>query len=78
MLFVGVLKVVTFQVVVVSNEDNSFILINYGDIAETVQLWLVRPFAIRTKFSLSGELSSASWCCCYASTSRSYWCLKHI
>ncbi len=35
------LKVVTFQVVLVSNSDRSFILINYGDIAETSQAWLV-------------------------------------
>uniref|UniRef100_A0A8C1NAN1 Alpha-tectorin n=1 Tax=Cyprinus carpio TaxID=7962 RepID=A0A8C1NAN1_CYPCA len=32
--------VVTFQVVLVSNGDRSFILINYGDIAQTGQVWL--------------------------------------
>ncbi|XP_026072663.1 alpha-tectorin-like [Carassius auratus] len=31
---------VTFQVVLVSNGDRSFILINYGDIAQTGQVWL--------------------------------------
>ncbi len=41
MLYLGVLKVVTFQVVLVSNVHRSFILINYGDIAETEQKWLV-------------------------------------
>ncbi len=35
------LKVVTFQVVLVSNGDRSFILINYGDIAQTARVWLV-------------------------------------
>uniref|UniRef100_A0A8C2BNS2 NIDO domain-containing protein n=1 Tax=Cyprinus carpio TaxID=7962 RepID=A0A8C2BNS2_CYPCA len=32
--------VVTFQVVLVSNDDRSFILNNYGDIAQTGQVWL--------------------------------------
>ena len=38
---VGILKVVTFQVILVSSVHRSFILINYGDIAETKQIWLV-------------------------------------
>uniref|UniRef100_A0A673FR82 NIDO domain-containing protein n=1 Tax=Sinocyclocheilus rhinocerous TaxID=307959 RepID=A0A673FR82_9TELE len=33
--------VATFQMVFVSNVHRSFILINYGDIAETEQMWLV-------------------------------------
>lgn len=41
MLSVGILKVVTFQLVLVSNVHRTFILINYGDIAETDQIWLV-------------------------------------
>ena len=41
MLTLGILKEVTFQVVLVSNVHRSFILINYGDIAETEQMWQV-------------------------------------
>lgn len=41
MLSLAILKVVTFQVVLVSNVHRSFILINYGDIAETEQMWMV-------------------------------------
>lgn len=41
MLSVCILKVVTFQVVLVSNVHRTFVLINYGDIAETEQIWLV-------------------------------------
>ncbi len=47
------LKVVTFQVVLVSNGDRSFILINYGDIAETSQAWLVSGVKILTQFTNS-------------------------
>ncbi len=46
-LYLGVFEGGTFQVVLVSNVHRSFILINYGDIAETEQKWLVsddRPF----------------------------------
>ncbi len=43
-------KVVTFQVVLVSNGDRSFILINYGDIAETGQVWLVSGVKMVTHF----------------------------
>jgi hypothetical protein len=41
MTSVGILKVVSFQMVLVSNVHRTFILINYGDIAETEQIWLV-------------------------------------
>ena len=41
MLSIGVLKVVTFQVVLAYNVHRSFILIYYGDVAETVQPWQV-------------------------------------
>lgn len=41
MVFICVLKVVTFQLVLLSNVDHSFILFNYGNIAETRQQWLV-------------------------------------
>ncbi|KAF4114438.1 hypothetical protein G5714_004661 [Onychostoma macrolepis] len=58
--------VVTFQVVLVSNGDRSFILINYGDIAETGQVWLagydtvdsVNSFTIPA--ASAPELSSSS------------------
>ncbi len=50
LLFVVVFKVVTFQVVLVSNGDRSFILINYGDIAETGQVWLVSGVKMVTHF----------------------------
>lgn len=41
MLFICVLKVVTFQLVLLSNVDHSFILFNYGNISESRQQWLV-------------------------------------
>lgn len=41
MLSIGVLKVVTFQLVLAYNVHRSFILIYYGDVAETGQLWQV-------------------------------------
>lgn len=41
MLSVCIFKVVTFQLVLVSNVHRTFILINYGDIAQTEQIWLV-------------------------------------
>uniref|UniRef100_A0A673H3F0 NIDO domain-containing protein n=1 Tax=Sinocyclocheilus rhinocerous TaxID=307959 RepID=A0A673H3F0_9TELE len=57
---------VTFQVVLVSNGDRSFILINYGDVAETSQTWLagydtvdsVNSFTIPA--ASAPELSSSS------------------
>ncbi|KAK9953845.1 hypothetical protein ABG768_015968 [Culter alburnus] len=66
MLSVGILKVVTFQVVLVSNVHRTFILINYGDIAETEQIWLagyntadsVNSFTIPV--TSAPELSSSS------------------
>ncbi len=39
MLSIGVLKVVTFQVILAYNVHRSFILIYYGGIAETGQPW---------------------------------------
>jgi len=41
MTSVGILKVVSFQTVLVSSVHRTFILINYGNIAETKQIWLV-------------------------------------
>ncbi|XP_039511368.1 uncharacterized protein LOC120466815, partial [Pimephales promelas] len=57
---------VTFQVVLASNGERSFILINYGDIAETGQIWLagydtvdsVNSFTIPA--ASAPELSSSS------------------
>ncbi|XP_016406132.1 alpha-tectorin-like [Sinocyclocheilus rhinocerous] len=58
--------VVTFQLVLISNVVHSFILFNYGNIAETLQRWLAHydtvDFAHSYNFSLStaSELSSNS------------------
>ncbi|XP_056116472.1 uncharacterized protein LOC130092597, partial [Rhinichthys klamathensis goyatoka] len=57
---------VTFQVVLASNGDRSFILINYGDIAETGQVWLAGYDTVDsvTSFTIPAasapELSSSS------------------
>ncbi|KAG1960385.1 pancreatic secretory granule membrane major glycoprotein GP2-like [Pimephales promelas] len=56
----------TFQVVLVSNGDRSFILINYGDIAETGQVWLAGFDTVDSSHSFvisslsAAELSSNS------------------
>lgn len=41
MLSLGVFKVVTFQVVLAYNVHRSFILIYYGNVAQTGQPWQV-------------------------------------
>jgi len=41
MLSVGLLKVASFQVVLAYNVHRSFIVIYYGDVAETGQTWRV-------------------------------------
>lgn len=45
MLSVGVLKVASFQVVLAYNVHRSFILIYYGDVAETGLPWQVSEVA---------------------------------
>ncbi|XP_077073861.1 pancreatic secretory granule membrane major glycoprotein GP2 [Siphateles boraxobius] len=57
--------VVTFQLVLLSNVDQSFILFNYGNIAETRQQWLARYGTVDfahsyTSLLTSSELSSNS------------------
>ncbi len=49
MLSIGVLKVVTFQVILAYNVHRSFILIYYGGVAETGQLWQVSEVLFLTQ-----------------------------
>ncbi|ROI24879.1 Sushi, nidogen and EGF-like domain-containing protein 1 [Anabarilius grahami] len=51
---------VTFQVVLVSNGERSFILINYGDIAETGQVWLAGFDTVDSSHSFAISLVNAS------------------
>ncbi len=49
MLSIGVLKVVTFQVILAYNVHRSFILIYYGGVAETGQPWQVSEVLVLTQ-----------------------------
>ncbi|XP_058618388.1 uncharacterized protein si:dkey-9l20.3 [Onychostoma macrolepis] len=51
--------VVTFQVVLVSNAHRSFILVNYGDIAETEQMWQAGYSTLDSVHSFTIPVSSA-------------------
>ncbi|ROL48213.1 Pancreatic secretory granule membrane major glycoprotein GP2 [Anabarilius grahami] len=51
---------VNFQVVLVSNGERSFILINYGDIAETGQVWLAGFDTVDSSHSFAISLLNAS------------------
>uniref|UniRef100_A0A8C1TEU1 NIDO domain-containing protein n=1 Tax=Cyprinus carpio TaxID=7962 RepID=A0A8C1TEU1_CYPCA len=50
---------VTFQVVLVSNVHRSFILINYGDIAETEQMWQAGYSTLDSLHSFTIPVTSA-------------------
>ncbi|CAM4683270.1 unnamed protein product [Leuciscus chuanchicus] len=53
-------RVVTFQVILVSSVHRSFILINYGDIAETKQIWLAGYNTVDSVNSFTIPVTSAS------------------
>ncbi len=57
MLSIGVLKVVTFQVVLAYNVHRSFILIYYGSIAETGQPWQVSELLVLTQCAYEKKMS---------------------
>ncbi len=58
MLSIGVLKVVTFQVVLAYNVHRSFILIYYGSIAETGQPWQVSVLLVLIQCAYEKKMST--------------------
>ncbi len=59
MLSIGVLKVVTFQVILAYNIHRSFILIYYGGVAETGQPWQVSEVLVLTQCAYDKKLVHA-------------------